>query len=148
VLNTVAPFPPLDFVHIFVKNLERQVMPNTDVYFYAETDGSSPVVDWFDTIPEDAVDKLYLRVQQLEQFGYQLRRPYCDLLRDGIYELRVKVQRVHYRLLYFFHEHDAVIAHGCTKEGKVDDADIDRAIRRRTIYFKDPEGHRYGPDED
>jgi hypothetical protein len=135
----------LDFCIIFVKNTARHGMPHTDVYYYAEDEGTSPVVDWFQTIPEDAVDKLYYRVQQLEQFGYELRRPHADLLRDGIYELRVKVVRVNYRLLYFFHEHDAVIAHGCTKEGKVDDADIDRAIRRKAVYVKDPEGHRYAP---
>jgi hypothetical protein len=123
-------------------------MPHTDVFYYAEENGSSPVIDWFETVPEEALDKLFHRVQQLEQFGYELRRPYADLLRDGIYELRVKVQRVHYRLLYFFHEHDAVIAHGCTKKGAVDDADINRATRRKKEYARNPEGHRYVPPDD
>jgi hypothetical protein len=36
---------------------------------------------------------------------------------------------------------------GCTKEAAVDDADIDRAIVRRTRFLSDPEGHTLGDDE-
>src|SRR5688500_10116908 len=102
-------------------------MPATQVRFLAEADGTCPVLEWFDDIPESAVDKLYYRVRRLEQAGHELRRPEAAPLRDGIHELCVGRQRVNYRLLYFFEKGAAVIAHGCTKEGAVDDADIDRA---------------------
>jgi putative component of toxin-antitoxin plasmid stabilization module len=52
---------------------------------------------------------------------------------------------VNYRLLYFFHQGNAVIAHGCTKEREVDDRDIERAIERKMRYEKNPKGHRHVP---
>ncbi|MGO9257708.1 MAG: type II toxin-antitoxin system RelE/ParE family toxin [Bryobacteraceae bacterium] len=33
--------------------------------------------------------------------GRELRRPEADFLRDGIYELRVSLRGVHFRILYF-----------------------------------------------
>jgi phage-related protein len=118
-------------------------VPKTDVGFYAELDGTAPAINWLDGIPDNPRDKLIYRVRRLEEAGHELRRPEADFLRDGIYELRVRSQRVNYRLLYFFHQKRAVIAHGCTKEREVDAADIDRAIERKRRYEKDPKGHRY-----
>jgi phage-related protein len=120
-------------------------MPITEVFFYAENDGMVPVLVWLDEIPENPRDKLFYRIRRLEQAGHELRRPEADFLRAGIYELRVRWQRVNYRLLYFFHQGNAVIAHGCTKEREVDDRDIERAIERKMRYEKNPKGHRHVP---
>ena len=122
-------------------------MPQTDVFFYAERN-VAPALEWMDGIGDKARDKLFYRVTRLEAAGYELRRPEADILRDGIYELRVGRQHVNYRLLYFFHEKEAVIAHGCTKKGAVDDADIDRAIERKQRYQKSPADHRYEPPDE
>lgn len=124
-------------------------MPRTDVVFYADTDGSSPPVQWIAELPEKVQDKLWVRIVRLEEMGHALRRPECDLLRDRIYELRVRHQQVNYRLLYFFFANvAAVIAHGCTKVADVPEIEIDRAVRRRQAFFSDPEGRTYGaPDE-
>ena len=66
------------------------------------------------------------------------------MLRDGVYELRVRVGQVHYRLLYFFHGQGvAILTHGLTKEKKVPEADIDRAVERKKRFEADPEAHRY-----
>jgi hypothetical protein len=77
-------------------------MPRTQVFFYAEADGIVPVLQWLDEIPDSPRDKLVYRIGRLEQAGWELRRPEADFLRDGIYELRVRAQRVNFRLLYFF----------------------------------------------
>lgn len=67
-------------------------------------------------------------------------------MRDGIYELRVKSGRVNYRILYFFHRTAAaVLGHALTKEGKVPDADIERAIRRKARFEANPEAHTARP---
>ena len=61
---------------------------------------------------------------------HALRRPSSAPLRDEIHELRVKVKRVNYRVLYFFDGSGAAaLALGCTKEGTVEATDIDRAVR-------------------
>lgn len=64
-------------------------MPRTKVVFYREADGSVPVLEWFDGLPTKAQDKCRVRIQRLAELGHELRRPEADVLRDGIYELRV-----------------------------------------------------------
>ena len=73
--------------------------------------------------------------------GHELRRPHAAPLRDGIHELRVRSGRVQYRMLYFFHDHRAVLSHGCTKERIVPVAEVDRAIANRKKFAANPERH-------
>ena len=91
-----------------------------------------------DRLSEKARAKCISRIERLAEMGHELKRPEADLLRDGIYELRARHGRVNYRILYFFHEGSAVLAHGLTKEGRVPDGDIDRARRRRARFVEDP----------
>jgi phage-related protein len=119
-------------------------MPQTRVVFYREDDGTVPLLDWLAALPEKAIDKCRLRIERLRQLGHELRRPEADYLRDGIYELRVRLGRVNYRMLYFFH-HDiaAVVSHGLAKEQRVPPTDIDRAIRARFRFGQAPSRHTY-----
>ena len=66
------------------------------------------------------------------------------MLRDGIYELRVRLQRVNYRLLYFFHGNTAaVVSHGLVKERRVPLREIDQAVMHKKRFEADPEGHTH-----
>ena len=77
-------------------------------------------------------------------WGHELRRPEADLLRDGIYELRVRLGTANYRMLYFFHGRiAAVLAHGLIKETEVPRRDIELAIRRKVNFASNPEQHTY-----
>jgi phage-related protein len=80
----------------------------------------------------------------LSQFGHELRRRAADTLRDGIYELRAKEGHVQYRILYFFHGRNvAILAHSITKEDAIPPLEIERALKRKREFEKDPEGHTY-----
>lgn len=118
-------------------------MARTKVIFYADANGRCPVLEWLDRQPIKVQDKCFVRVERLAELGHELRRPEADLLRDGIYELRVSFRRVQYRILYFFHEGAAVLAHGLIKERKVPPADLDRGARRRAAFVEDPRSHTY-----
>lgn len=119
-------------------------MPQTKVVLFRDSDGSVPLLDWFDKIPPKAQAKCLVKLERLEQLGHQLRRPEADLLRDKIYELRASYQGVHYRLLYFFHGNiAAVVSHGITKLDKVPSVEINRAIERREKFLTDPKAHTY-----
>lgn len=122
-------------------------MPQTDVRFYRETDGSVPVLDWLQQTGRTdrrAVNKCQAAIERLAELGHELRRPEADLLRDGIYELRVRVGRVNYRLLYFFHGRGvALLAHGLTKEKAVPNVDIERALERKRRFESDPASHTH-----
>lgn len=122
-------------------------MPQTPVVFYQESEGSSEVVDWLQDLRRSnfkAYVKCLARVERLTEKGHELQRPEAAPLQGGIYELRAKQGTVNYRLLYFFHGHTlAVIAWGLTKEAEVPAADINRTIKRKEEFLKNPKAHTY-----
>ena len=119
-------------------------MPKIKVVFYKEDDGSVPILEWLDSLQERALDKCTVRIERLAELGHELRRPEADLLRDGIYELRIGLQHMNYRILYFFHGRlAAVVSHGITKEDKVPSKEIEKAIERKRKFEVDPEGHTH-----
>jgi phage-related protein len=114
-------------------------MPTTRVVFYRDADGSIPVIDWLDKLPKKARDKCLLRLQRLRQLGHELRRPEADFLRDGIYELRVGMSGMNYRMLYFFHQNiAAVVSNGLVKEREVPPIEIERALLRKRLFNTNP----------
>ena len=125
-------------------------MPRTTVVFYMRRDGSVPVLEWMDELQKRsprARAKCRARITQLAEFGHELRRPKAAFVRGGIYELRCRVGRAQFRILYFFHGRGVVVlSHGLTKERVLPDADIDRARRRRRAFEADPAAHTYGED--
>lgn len=120
------------------------MVPKVQVVFYQEAEGSVPVLDWLDTLPTKTQDKCLVKIERLQELGHELRRPEADLLRDGIYELRVGLQGINYRILYFFHgKVAAVLAHGLVKERVVPSRDIDEAMKRKQRFERDPGTHTY-----
>lgn len=119
-------------------------MPPTEVLIFAEDDGSAPLLAWLDGLPSKAQDKCIVRIERLRDMGHELRRPDAALLRDGIYELRARLQSVNYRMLYFFHQQRAVVSHGLTKEREVPEKEIELALRRRRCFESDPDKHTHG----
>jgi phage-related protein len=94
-----------------------------------EEDGSAPVVEWLDALPAKVVDKCTVRIERLTELGHELRRPEADFLRDGIYELRIGLQKMNYRILYFFHGRTAaVLSHGIVKEAEVTRQEIEKQL--------------------
>ena len=122
-------------------------MLRTHVAFYQEAAGEPPVVNWLRELlrtNERAWSNCRARIELLAQSGHELRRPAADYLRDGIYELRAKQGHVQYRLLYFFHGRQvAILAHSLTKEDKIPDVDIERAIKRKKLFEANPKEHTY-----
>lgn len=125
-------------------------MPETKVYFYKEGE-TVPMVDWLKEISRKdrkAVVKCLTQIELLKTYGHELRRPYADFLRDGIYELRISFRNMQYRILYFFHGQNLVLlTHGLEKEGKVPDIEINRAIERKSKFEAKPEDHSYDEGE-
>lgn len=122
-------------------------MPKTSVIFFRDSDGAVPLLDWLQTLNRRARAKCIARVRRLAAYGHELRRPEADYLRDGIYELRVGLQGLNYRLLYFFHGRTAaVVSHGLVKRRVVPDHEIDLALRRKRQFEAEPEHHSFQED--
>jgi phage-related protein len=122
-------------------------MPETRVLFYRDDDGSVPVLEWLDDLYRQnrrAYKKCDELIALLATFGHELRRPVADMLQDGVYELRARVGRVHYRVLYFFHgRHIAVLAHALTKERAIPATVLKQALQRKKRFEADPEKYTY-----
>jgi len=119
-------------------------LPKTRVLLYREDDGTVPLLEWLDSLPSKAVAKCRVRIERLADLGHELRRPEADLLRDGIYELRVGLQGQNYRMLYFFHGKAVVVlSHGLVKEREVPPKEIDRALQRRRRFEANPKEHTH-----
>lgn len=120
-------------------------MPKTQIILYKEFDGTVPVLYWLEgLIPKKAANKTTAVIKELAKFGYELRRPHTDTLRDGIRELRTRLRTVNYRILYFFYGRNiAILAIGLTKEGVIPIGDINKAIVMKDAYEKNPSEHSY-----
>jgi phage-related protein len=119
-------------------------MPKTEVVLFRNDDGAVPLVDWLDSLPEKAQAKCVGALRRLELLGHELRRPEADYLRDDIFELRIGLQGVNYRMLYFFQGRAVVVvSHGLIKERAVPPREIDRAIERRSRFMADPKLHAF-----
>ena len=121
-------------------------MPGTEVVFYLDHDGTTPVLDALRSLlaggQRKVVARCWVRIERLTEVGHELRRPEADYLRDGIYELRATHRRLHHRILYFFHGRRlAVLSLVIKKVDRVPEAEIDRALAHRKRYRDDPEKH-------
>ncbi|MCK5197088.1 MAG: type II toxin-antitoxin system RelE/ParE family toxin, partial [Spirochaetales bacterium] len=65
-------------------------------------------------------------------------RPYADLLKDGIHELRIKLSGNQIRILYFFcYENFIILTNSFSKNKKrVPEKEINKAKEYRTDFLK------------
>jgi phage-related protein len=105
-----------------------------EVIFYADASGQCLTKEFLDDLPDKAKGKVLKWIQKLEQEGPYLPRPYADIVRGKIRELRVIFASGHYRFLYFFYYKYIVITHGFIKKtDKIPENEIERAHR----YMRD-----------
>ncbi len=116
-------------------------MPQTEIRAFRDANQAVPVWTWLEdleTREPRAYRKCLSLILLLSQQGNELRRPFVDMLRDGIRELRAKVGTVNYRILFFFCGQNVVcLSHGLTKEDVVPDGDIDAAVKRKKLVERD-----------
>ena len=121
-------------------------MPVTEVIFFLDDDGAAPAHDSLRALLASGQRrpwaKCQARIARLAEKGHELRRPEADYLRDGIHELRATHRGINYRILYFFHDRlVAVLSQLITKEERVPDVEIERAIACKRRFEADPDKH-------
>ena len=118
-------------------------MARVRLVLFMEKGGSVPFLVWFRALPSRARAKCRVALGRLAEVGHELHRPASGYLGRGVHELRVKDQRVNYRMLYFFHQRwTVVLSHGFAKQaGPVPGQEIQRALRRIQAFESDPVAH-------
>ena len=99
------------------------------VYYFIDEDGCKPVKEFIDSLTEKEQAKVYAYISELKNQGNNLRRPMADYLRDGIYELRPRDNRI----FYFFYLRDRVVlVHAIKKHvKKIPEHDLKLCIKRK-----------------
>ncbi|HKZ43118.1 MAG TPA: type II toxin-antitoxin system RelE/ParE family toxin [Candidatus Hodarchaeales archaeon] len=107
------------------------------VKFYTTEAGESPVTNYLLQLDVKARAKIVKYLELLQQQGPNLKRPYSDVVRGKIRELRVEYQSNQYRVLYFFfHRNEIILVHAFSKKSqKLKEQDIELAEGRMTEWI-------------
>ncbi len=101
-----------------------------EVELYEDERGICPVSEFLNGLQTKIRAKIAKWIDKLEEEGPDLPRPYADLVRGKVRELRVGFSSNEYRFLYFFLGKRIIITHGFLKKtDKIPAGEIDRAER-------------------
>ena len=97
-----------------------------------------PVTDFIDRCEPKHQVKIIRFLSLLEEMGPTLPRPYADLLKDGIHELRIKLSGEQIRMLYFFCYRRFIVFYVAFVKNtrRVPESFIDRVKRYRNSFLE------------
>ncbi len=99
------------------------------VYYFVDKDRNKPVKEFIGSLTIKEQTKVYAYIRELKRQGNNLHRPTADYLRDGIYELRPKKNRIFY---FFYLRDSAVLVHAIKKKTeKIPENDLRLCIKRK-----------------
>lgn len=98
------------------------------VLFYENAKGECPIEGFLSSLSVKVRAKIAKWIEKLEEYGPDLPRPYADIVRGKIRELRVIFASGQYRFLYFFYNKYIIITHGFIKKtDRVPGGELERA---------------------
>ena len=113
----------------------NRLMPH-ELRFYEKINGECQVRDYLRAQNKRVRGQAGWLLERLECEGNRLERPTADYLEDGIYELRLIVQREQHRILYFFHGKIIVATNAFLKKSeKTPQSEIARAKKARVDWL-------------
>jgi len=87
-----------------------------EVIFYLDKRGKCPTEEFLDQLELRLKAKVEKWMEKLGEEGPNLPRPFADVVRGKIRELRISFGSNHYRFLYFFFGKEVIITHGFLKK--------------------------------
>jgi phage-related protein len=107
-----------------------------EVLFFIDKHGRLLARDYIEQMPENHQAKVVKAIQLLQEKDHMLRRPWADVLRDKIYELRPAYGSYEHRILYFFDQRKIVLTHGFLKKTqRVPLSEIEFAFKYKNEWF-------------
>lgn len=100
--------------------------------FYTTEQDDSPIDEFLDGLDKKSRAKVAAHLSLLEERGPNLKRPYADIVRGKIRELRIHYSSNQYRILFFFYVRDQIVLlHAFSKKSQqLKEKDIELAKRR------------------
>ena len=105
--------------------------------YYESENAQRPVEEFLNSLNNKTKAKILARIDFLEEHWHELRRPYIDIIEDGLWELRIQFARSKVRVIYAYMFRDYIILlHGFFKTtGSIPQADK-LAARKRMLDFQ------------
>jgi phage-related protein len=109
-----------------------------DLIFFTTERGDSPIDEFLDGLDKKLRAKVAAYLSLLEDEGTNLRRPYADVVRGKIRELRIHYSSNQYRVLYSFHVRDQIVlVHAFSKKTQqLKEKDIELSERRMADWMQ------------
>lgn len=109
-----------------------------DLVLYATERGDSPIDEFLDGLDKKSRAKVAAYLSLLEEEGPNLKRPYADVVRGKIRELRIHYSSNQYRVFYFFHVRDQIVlVHALSKKTQqLKEKDIELSERRMADWVR------------
>jgi phage-related protein len=105
-----------------------------NIVFYTAERGDSPLDEFLDGLDKKSRAKVTAYLSLLEEQGPNLKRPYADIVRGKIRELRIQYSSNQFRIFYFF---QIVLVHALSKKAQqLKKQDIDLAERRMEDWMR------------
>jgi len=100
--------------------------------YYKNSRGTEHVKDFIDSLDNKTKAKVLARIQHLEKYWHELKRPFIDNIEKDLYELRVQFARNKVRIIYAYMFKDyIVLLHGIMKKtSKISENDKLKAKKR------------------
>jgi phage-related protein len=119
----------------------------TPVLLFAETNAECPFFRWMDSLPPAAQAKCIIRIERLEEARAASSDAGGSRAGDGICQLLFRSDATEYAILYFLHNQQAVIVHGCVVSSRLAKGDLALSVERRVLFCDQPSRHTYREDE-
>ncbi len=106
--------------------------------FYTTKRGDSPIDEYLDELDKKSRAKVAAHLSLLEEQGPDLKRPYADIVRGKIRELRIHYRSNQYRILFFFYvRNQIVLLHAFSKKSQqLKEKDIELSERRMEDWIR------------
>ena len=108
---------------------------NWQLLFCDEDDKNCTITEFLESLPVEGQIKVFKFLELLSKNGPQLRRPYSDILYDGIHELRLRIGKIYARILCFFIYGNFIILQSGFKKktDRTPDKYVEQAIEYRNL---------------
>ncbi len=114
-----------------------------NLILYTTERDDSPLDEFLDGLDKKSRAKVAAHLSLLEEQGPNLKRPYADIVRGKIRELRIHFRSNQLRILYFFQVRDQIVLlHAFSKKTQqLKEKDIELAERRMEEWIR---RHQFG----
>ena len=91
--------------------------------FFRNANGTEPVRDWLKTLPKAVRVEVGADIRRV-QMEWPVSKPLVDGLGERLYEVRTKVDRIQYRVLFCIVSSTMVLLHGFKKKARTAPSEI------------------------